>query len=73
MCLFCDCELYANDLYLTTACRTKVEVATLYEVCLYEVCACQDCECSVFEEYAKQCAEEGVTVDWVKTMPQCGK
>ncbi|XP_060104212.1 SCO-spondin-like [Heteronotia binoei] len=48
-------------------CHDLVERDPFFQLCLHEVCGCladQDCLCRAVAAYARECAQEGVSVSW---------
>ncbi|KAM8881275.1 SCO-spondin isoform 1-T4 [Synchiropus picturatus] len=59
------CSVIHNIVF--KACHDVVEREPYFRLCLSEVCSCasqRDCHCAVLTAYARQCAQEGVTIQW---------
>lgn len=71
-----ECAVIKSDLF--EKCHTLVDPAPYYERCVFDACGCDsigdcDCLCAAIGAYAKECAEEGVYVNWRKGHKLCGR
>ncbi|XP_072324712.1 LOW QUALITY PROTEIN: SCO-spondin [Scyliorhinus torazame] len=71
-----SCQILHSKLF--EACRDLLEVDPYYSLCLSDVCGCgagTECVCGTVAAFARDCAQEGVLLEWRKSnfCPiQCG-
>ncbi|KAM6438314.1 von Willebrand factor [Rhynochetos jubatus] len=68
------CQLLRTSLTFSR-CHHRVDPEPYIDLCERDICACtqgMDCHCSVFLDYARSCAHEGVTLDGWPEESLCG-
>ncbi|CBY32632.1 unnamed protein product, partial [Oikopleura dioica] len=69
-----SCEALMSPAF--SACHNVVAVESFYYRCTYDYCACAGVQmsmagvCSAVEDYARSCAEAGVTINWQQAVDE---
>lgn len=69
------CQLLRTSLTFSR-CHHRVDPEPYINLCEEDICACtqdMDCHCSVFLDYARSCAHEGVILDGWPEESSCSK
>ncbi|KAG8236359.1 hypothetical protein J437_LFUL016579, partial [Ladona fulva] len=57
-------------------CHWLVDPEPFYQDCLYDMCSCEGkigpCLCPILSAYAKECAKQGLNLDWRMEIRECG-
>ena len=81
------CFFHNNTIFLLSSpigmepfrkCHHVVDPQSFIDTCQYDVCGCRngvECLCNAVAAYTKECATQGVIVDWRNSnvLPECGK
>ncbi|XP_046389468.1 hemocytin isoform X2 [Ischnura elegans] len=58
------------------ACHWFVDPEQYYQDCMYDMCSCEgkvgECLCPILSAYVKECARQGMDLDWRKQVRECG-
>ncbi|XP_071447163.1 hemocytin-like [Hetaerina americana] len=58
------------------SCHWFLDPEQYYQDCMYDMCSCEGkisaCLCPIFSAYVKECARQGMNLDWRKEVRECG-